>query len=72
MAVTEVRERRAIKESKSVKFRERFRDLIVVPVDLANPVHQSNLISLSERRLHAKPDRTDKARNESSASLMKE
>jgi hypothetical protein len=43
MAVIEFRNGGAIEERQTVEFRERIRDLIVMPVDFANPIHWSNL-----------------------------
>jgi hypothetical protein len=41
MAVIELRNGGAVEEREGMEFRERIHNLIVMPVDLANPVHWS-------------------------------
>ena len=43
MAVVKFRNGGAIEERQAMKFSERIRDLIVMSVDLANPIHWSSL-----------------------------
>lgn len=40
MPLVELGNRRAVEERQPMKFRERIRYVIVVPVDLTNPVHR--------------------------------
>ena len=62
MAVVKFRNGGAIEERQAMKLSERIRDLIVMSVDLANPIHWSSLKNhFPKRRLDTKPDRADKA-----------